>query len=122
MFALFFERRHHVLLVRFSERLAGESGLAAVVIAGMTVRRESIPRQHQLRRFKGELSVLFISLLFILLSAHLRLSTIAAVGWGGVAVVVLLMWVIRPLGVLASIGGRPLVVVVHGSVDADPAG
>ena len=89
-------------LFAVSERLAGESGLAAVVIAGMTVRRESIPRQHQLRRFKGELSVLFISLLFILLSAHLRLSTIAAVGWGGVAVVVLLMWVIRPLGVLAS--------------------
>lgn len=89
-------------LFAISEWLAGESGLAAVVIAGMTVRRESIPRQHQLRRFKGELSVLFISLLFILLSAHLRLSTIAAVGWRGVAVVVLLMWVIRPLNVLAS--------------------
>ena len=89
-------------LFAISERLAGESGLAAVVIAGMTVRRESIPRQHQLRRFKGELSVLFISLLFILLSAHLRLSTIAAVGWDGVAAVVLLMWVVRPLNVLAS--------------------
>ena len=89
-------------LFAISERLAGESGLAAVVIAGMTVRRESIPRQHQLRRFKGELSILFISLLFILLSAHLRLSTIAAVGWRGVAVVLLLMWVIRPLNVLAS--------------------
>ena len=89
-------------LFAISERLAGESGLAAVVIAGMTIRRESIPRQHQLRRFKGELSILFISLLFILLSAHLRLSTIAAVGWRGVAVVVLLMWVIRPLNVLAS--------------------
>ncbi len=89
-------------LFAISERLAGESGLAAVVIAGMTVRRESIPRQHQLRRFKGELSILFISILFILLSAHLRLSTIAAVGWRGVAVVLLLMWVIRPLNVLAS--------------------
>jgi NhaP-type Na+/H+ or K+/H+ antiporter len=89
-------------LFAISELLAGESGLAAVVIAGMTVRRESIPRQHQLRRFKGELSVLFISLLFILLSAHLRLSTIAAVGWRGVAVVLLLMWVVRPLNVLAS--------------------
>jgi Trk K+ transport system NAD-binding subunit len=91
-----------LVLFAVSEGLAGESGLAAVVIAGMTVRRESIPRQHQLRRFKGELSVLFISLLFILLSAHLRLSTIAAVGWRGVAVVALLMWVIRPLNVLAS--------------------
>jgi hypothetical protein len=95
-------------LFAVSEWLAGESGLAAVVIAGMTVRREAIPRQHQLRRFKGELSVLFISLLFILLSAHLRLSTIAAVGWGGVGVVLLLMWVVRPLNVLASTAGTDL--------------
>lgn len=89
-------------LFAICEQLAGESGLAAVVIAGMTVRRESIPRQNQLRRFKGELSVLFISLLFILLSAHLPLETIAAVGWPGVWTVLILMWVVRPLNVLAS--------------------
>lgn len=95
-------------LFAISETLAGESGLAAVVIAGMTVRRESIPRQNQLRRFKGELSVLFISILFILLSAHLPLETIAAVGWGGVWTVLILMWVLRPLNVLASTLGTDL--------------
>ena len=89
-------------LFAVSEWIAGESGLAAVVIAGMTVRRESIPEQHLLRRFKSELSVLFVSMLFILLSAHLRLSTIAAVGWGGVLVVLILMWVVRPVNVLVS--------------------
>jgi NhaP-type Na+/H+ or K+/H+ antiporter len=89
-------------LFAISERIAGESGLAAVVIAGMAVRRESIPEQHQLRRFKSELSILFISMLFILLSAHLRLSTIAAVGWSGVLVVLILMWVVRPVNVLVS--------------------
>ncbi|HEU4463499.1 MAG TPA: cation:proton antiporter, partial [Gemmatimonadota bacterium] len=89
-------------LFAVSEWIAGESGLAAVVIAGMTLRRESIPEQHLLRRFKSELSILFISMLFILLSAHLRLSTIAAVGWGGVAVVLILMWVVRPVNVLVS--------------------
>jgi NhaP-type Na+/H+ or K+/H+ antiporter len=95
-------------LFAISEHLAGESGLAAVVIAGMTVRREAIPRQHQLRRFKGELSVLFISILFILLSAHLPLATIAAVGWSGVVTVLLLMWVVRPLNVLVSSWGTDL--------------
>jgi NhaP-type Na+/H+ or K+/H+ antiporter len=95
-------------LFAISEHLAGESGLAAVVIAGMTVRREAIPRQHQLRRFKGELSVLFISILFILLSAHLPLATIAAVGWSGVVTVLLLMWVVRPLNVLVSTWGTDL--------------
>ncbi|MGH7550112.1 MAG: cation:proton antiporter [Gemmatimonadota bacterium] len=89
-------------LFAISEWLAAESGLAAVVIAGMTVRRESIPQEHLLRRFKSELSVLFISLLFILLSAHLPLRTVASVGWAGVWTVLLLMLVVRPINMLAS--------------------
>ncbi|HET9581858.1 MAG TPA: cation:proton antiporter [Gemmatimonadota bacterium] len=89
-------------LFALAEWLAAESGLAAVVIAGMTVRRESIPQEHHLRRFKSELSVLFISILFILLSAHLPLGTLAALGWSGVWTVLILMLVVRPLNVLAS--------------------
>ena len=85
-----------------SQALARESGLAAVVIAGMAVRRESIPQQHRLRRFKGELSVLFISILFILLAAHLPLATLEAVGWRGIAAVLALMWIVRPLAVAAA--------------------
>ena len=91
-----------LVLFTLSDWLAAESGLAAVVIAGMTVRRESIPQEHQLRRFKSELSVLFISILFILLSAHLPLRTLVALGWSGVWTVLVLMFVIRPLNVLAS--------------------
>jgi NhaP-type Na+/H+ or K+/H+ antiporter/Trk K+ transport system NAD-binding subunit len=91
-----------------AQAVARESGLAAVVIAGMVVRQESIPQQHLLRRFKGELSILFISLLFILLSAHLPLATLEAVGWKGVLAVVALMWVIRPLNVMASTWKRDL--------------
>ena len=95
-------------LFALAEWVAAESGLAAVVIAGMTVRRESIPQEHHLRRFKSELSVLFISILFILLSAHLPLSTLAALGWTGVWTVLILMFVVRPLNVLASTFGTSL--------------
>ncbi len=91
-----------------AETLASESGLAAVVIAGMAVRRESIPRENQLRRFKGELSVLFISILFIMLSAHLPLATLAAVGWSGVLTVVVLMLVVRTVSVLVCTWGRDI--------------
>ncbi|HUP19621.1 MAG TPA: cation:proton antiporter [Gemmatimonadota bacterium] len=91
-----------IALFAAADAIAGEAGLAAVVLAGMAVGRESIPRHHQLRRFKSELSVLFISILFILLSAFLRLETLASVGWSGVAVVAVLMLVVRPLGILLS--------------------
>lgn len=92
-------------LFAVSQALAGESGFVAVVIAGMTVRRESIPQQHRLRRFKGELSVLLISVLFILLSAHLPLATLRTIGWPGVWTVLLLMVVVRPLDVLVATWG-----------------
>lgn len=85
-----------------AQTLAHESGLAAVVVAGMMVRREAIPQQHLLRKFKGELSLLFISILFILLSAHLPLATLRAVGWSGVWTVVVLMVIVRPVSVLLS--------------------
>lgn len=97
-----------LVLFAVAEALAHESGLAAVVIAGMAVRRESIPRESQLRRFKGELSVLFISMLFIMLSAHLPLATLAAVGWSGVWTVIVLMLVVRTVSVLVCTWGREI--------------
>lgn len=95
-------------LFALADGLAAESGLAAVVIAGMTVRRESIPREHLLRRFKSELSVLFISILFILLSAHLPLRSLAALGWSGFWTVLVLVLAVRPLNVVASTFGTDL--------------
>lgn len=94
-----------LMLFAAAESFAPESGLAAVVIAGMVIRQEAIPQKHLLRRFKGTLSVLLISLLFILLAAHLPLETIQAVGWRGVLTVLVLMWVVRPLNVMASTAG-----------------
>jgi Trk K+ transport system NAD-binding subunit len=85
-----------------AQTVAHESGLAAVVVAGMMVRREAIPQQHLLRKFKGELSILFISMLFILLSAHLPLATLRSVGWSGVWTVVVLMLAVRPASVLLA--------------------
>lgn len=89
-------------LFALSQAIAPESGILAVVVAGMTIRREAVRHERLLRRFKGQLSVLFISILFILLAAYLPLSTVVAVGWGGVAVVLFLMWVVRPVAVWLS--------------------
>lgn len=89
-------------LFALSQAIAPESGILAVVLAGMTVRREAVRHERLLRRFKGQLSVLFISILFILLAAYLPLSTVVAVGWAGVAVVLFLMWVVRPVAVALS--------------------
>lgn len=76
-----------------------ESGLMATVVAGIVLRASSIPEERLLRRFKGQLTVLCVSVLFILLAADLSIDSIFALGWGSVLAVLTLMLVVRPLSV-----------------------
>lgn len=82
-----------------SQMIRSESGLMAVVLAGVVVRSLSVPEERMLRRFKGQLTMLGVSLLFILLAADLSLASILALGWGSVLTVLCLMFLVRPLSV-----------------------
>jgi NhaP-type Na+/H+ or K+/H+ antiporter len=76
-----------------------ESGLMAVVMAGIVLRAAALPDERLLRRFKGQLTTLCVSVLFILLAADLSIASIVALGWGSVLTVLVLMFVVRPLSV-----------------------
>ena len=82
-----------------SQMIRSESGLMAVVLAGVVVRSLSVPEERMLRRFKGQLTMLGVSVLFILLAADLSLASILALGWGSVLTVLCLMFLVRPLSV-----------------------
>ncbi|MBR8826872.1 MAG: cation:proton antiporter [Gomphosphaeria aponina SAG 52.96 = DSM 107014] len=82
-----------------AQMIRGESGLMATVVAGIVLRASSIPEERLIRRFKGQLTVLCVSVLFILLAADLSLASIFALGWGSVFTVCVLMFGIRPLSV-----------------------
>jgi NhaP-type Na+/H+ or K+/H+ antiporter len=86
-------------LFGLAQMLRSESGLMATVIAGMVLRASSVPDERLLRRFKGQLTILGISVLFILLSADLSIASLFALGWGSVFTVLTLMFVVRPLSV-----------------------
>jgi NhaP-type Na+/H+ or K+/H+ antiporter len=66
-----------------SNLVEANTGILAVVVAGFAVQRKNIPQLNKLKRFKGQLSVLFISILFILISANLNFANIIALGWKG---------------------------------------
>lgn len=76
-----------------------ESGLMATVVAGIVVNASSIPEERLLRRFKGQLTVLCVSVLFILLAADLSMASIVALGWGSLLTVLTLMLIVRPLSI-----------------------
>lgn len=82
--------------------LRNESGLMTAVIAGMVLRAAALPEERLLRRFKEQLSLLAVSVLFILLAADLSIASIFALGWGGVLTVLILMFVVRPINILVS--------------------
>ncbi|OKH14648.1 cation:proton antiporter [[Limnothrix rosea] IAM M-220] len=86
-------------LFGFAQYVSQESGLMAVVVAGIVLRALSIPEERLLRRFKSQLTVLCVSVLFILLAADLSLASIVALGWGSFLAVATLMFVVRPISV-----------------------
>jgi NhaP-type Na+/H+ or K+/H+ antiporter len=88
-------------LYGLAQTIRGESGLMATVVAGIIVRLLSVPDERLLRRFKGQLTILAVSVLFVLLSADLSIASVFALGPGAVLTVLVLMFVVRPLNIFA---------------------
>ncbi|MDQ3951150.1 MAG: cation:proton antiporter, partial [Gemmatimonadota bacterium] len=86
-----------------AEWLHSESGIMAAVAMGLAFQRGAVPEEQRLRRFKEQLTVLGISLLFVLLAASLPLGVIVSEGWPGLLTVVALMIVVRPIDVVVSL-------------------
>lgn len=91
-----------------SNYVAHESGLLAVTITGMVLANMKDVDVEDILEFKETLSVLLISGLFILLATRLNLQSVIDVGWGSIIVLAAIMFVARPLAVLASSVGTGL--------------
>ncbi len=91
-----------------AESQAPQSGILASVVMGLTVSAAETTNLSELKSFKGQLTVLLISVLFILLSGQLDLGTVRNLGTGGLLVVAGLIFLVRPLSVFLSIPPRHL--------------
>jgi NhaP-type Na+/H+ or K+/H+ antiporter len=91
-------------LFTFSEILAHESGLLAVVIMGMRMGNMDVPRLKEILSFKESLSVLLISILFIILAAMIDMADIQVIlgDWRSLVLFAFMILVLRPLGVILS--------------------
>ena len=92
-----------------SDIFAHESGLLAVVVMGMVLGNMNLPNIKELLYFKESLSVLLISILFILLSANINMEDLELLyRWETLALFAVVVFVIRPLGVFLSTYGSDL--------------
>ena len=92
-----------LLVFVLSETFAHESGLLAVVVMGMVLGNGKLTNLKELLYFKESLSVLLISMLFILLAANINIEDLMLLyTWKTAALFALVVFVIRPLAVFAS--------------------
>lgn len=92
-----------------SDIFAHESGLLAVVVMGMVLGNMDLPNIKELLYFKESLSVLLISILFILLSANINIADLELIySWKTLALFATIIFVIRPMGVFLSSAGSNL--------------
>ncbi len=92
-----------------SEIFAHESGLLAVVVMGMVLGNSKLDNLKELLYFKESLSVLLISILFILLSANINISDLMLLyTWKTAVLFAIVVFVIRPLAVFLSTHGSTL--------------
>ncbi|WP_111308691.1 cation:proton antiporter [Confluentibacter sediminis] len=92
-----------------SDVFAHESGLLAVVVMGMVLGNSKSPYLKELLYFKESLSVLLISILFILLAANINIEDLLLIyNWNAVILFALVVFIIRPLGVFLSTYGSTL--------------
>ncbi len=99
-----------VLLVYIeSDVFAHESGLLAVVVMGLVMGNLNLPNLKELLYFKESLSVLLISILFILLAAHIDLADLQLIySWKTAILFAIIVFLIRPIGVFLSAQGSDL--------------
>lgn len=86
-----------------SDLFAHESGLLAVVIMGMVLGNMKITVLKDILYFKETISILLISILFILLSANIDLSDLILINnWHSLLLLGVVVLIIRPLAVFSS--------------------
>ncbi len=115
--------RHHVLphylqnvfsltlvfmVFALSNYVHDESGLLAVTLMGMIAANVRDVDVEDILFFKESLSVLLIAMLFIVLAARLEVAPLLAMGWDALWVLVIMMFVARPISVMVATIGTSL--------------
>jgi NhaP-type Na+/H+ or K+/H+ antiporter len=88
-----------------ADTIASEAGVAAVAVAGVVLGNLNVPYEEDITDFKGDITLLVLSFVFIALAALLRFEDLLSLGMGGLLVVASVALLIRPALVLLSTAG-----------------
>ncbi len=94
-----------LLVYSLSNAIEHESGLVTVTVMGIVLANFPKFPKAEILHFKESLSVILISVLFIVLAARIDLQSFAQMGYKGLIILLVIMGIARPIGVwLSSLG------------------
>ncbi|WP_049934772.1 cation:proton antiporter domain-containing protein [Haloplanus natans] len=88
-----------------ADAVATEAGIAAVATAGILLGNADVPYEEEITDFKGDVTLIVLSFVFIALAALLQFEYLLGLGLGGLVVAALVALVIRPVLVFVSTRG-----------------
>lgn len=91
-----------VVAFAVADTIAAESGVAAVATAGIILGNADLPYKDDIEEFKGDITLIVLSFIFIALAALIEIETLLGMGVGGVLLVLVVAFVLRPLLVFLS--------------------
>jgi len=91
-----------IVIYAISDWLQHETGVLAVTVTGMMLGVLKPTGIDEIESFKGQLTTLMVSLLFIILAANLDLIRMINLGWHGLLLLAIVIFIVRPLNVFAS--------------------
>lgn len=91
-----------ILTFALSELIMKESGLLAATVMGMVLANLKIEDLKLILTFKEDISMILISVLFLLLSSRMGLQEISQLGLNSIILFFIVVLVVRPLGIFLS--------------------
>lgn len=92
----------------FSELIHAEAGLMAATVMGIILANIKLEELKKILSFKADISVILISVLFILLSSRINIDQIEKLGTPSIFLFLAIILIVRPLGVYLSTLGSGL--------------
>ncbi len=94
-----------LVVYALSDMLQKEAGLLAVTIMGIVVGNMNLPGIGDMKRFKEYITIMLVSVVFVSLTADLDIRSLTDIGWRGIALVVAIMIIARPMAIMLATAG-----------------
>lgn len=91
-----------VMTFALAELVHPEAGLMAATFMGIVMANTKLDEIKKILSFKEDISVILISVLFILLSSRIQIHDIESLGWNSLILFAVVAFVIRPLVIFSS--------------------